>query len=75
MGVTYQIHHTSSVNCFILFFLHWSVMGMRVEFTSLENLSESQIEELVIIQVINSKVNMRHSSTVINIYINIVYYF
>ncbi len=30
-------------------------MGMRVEVTSLENLSESQIKELVIIQVSQSQ--------------------
>ncbi|KAK2872517.1 hypothetical protein Q8A67_022414 [Cirrhinus molitorella] len=39
-------------NCFAsLPFFCYSVMGMRVEVTSLENLSESQIEELVIIQL------------------------
>ncbi|ROL47474.1 C-type mannose receptor 2 [Anabarilius grahami] len=39
-------------SCFAsLPFFCYSVMGMRIEVTSLENLSESQIEELVIIQL------------------------
>lgn len=51
-------------------------MGMRVEVTSLENLSESQIKELVIIQVSQSHYDSftYGNEYVTCFYINIVFY-